>query len=105
MRVRSMNSTLEIVARLIKSDPVLSPTRLVLLTGYPARGQAALAQEAGIDAYLQKPIREAPLRSTIEMLLGGGHASVRPLLTGRRFEYRRQLLQDLLGLLGGLEAL
>ena len=62
------------LARLIKSDPVLSPTKLVLLTGYPARGQAALAQEAGIDAYLQKPIREAPLRSTIEMLLGGGHA-------------------------------
>jgi two-component system sensor histidine kinase/response regulator len=81
------------LARLIKSDPVLSPTRLVLLTGYPARGQAALAQEAGIDAYLQKPIREAPLRSTIEMLLGGGHASARPLLTGRRFDEDRNALR------------
>jgi CheY-like chemotaxis protein len=81
------------LARLIKSDPVLSPTRLVLLTGYPARGQAALAQEAGIDAYLQKPIREAPLRSTIEMLLGGGHAPARPLLTGRRFDEDRNALR------------
>ena len=81
------------LARLIKSDPALSPTRLVLLTGYPARGQAALAQEAGIDAYLQKPIREAPLRSTIEMLLGGGHASARPLLTGRRFDEDRNALR------------
>ena len=80
------------LARLIKSDPVLSPTRLVLLTGYPARGQAALAQEAGIDAYLQKPIREAPLRSTIEMLLGG-HAAARPLLTGRRFDEDRNALR------------
>ena len=81
------------LARLIKSDPVLSPTRLVLLTGYPARGQAALAQEAGIDAYLQKPIREAPLRSTIEMLLGGGHSAARPLLTGRRFDEDRNALR------------
>ena len=81
------------LARLIKSDPVLSPTRLVLLTGYPARGQAALAQEAGIDAYLQKPIREAPLRSTIEMLLGGQHAPARPLLTGRRFDEDRNALR------------
>jgi CheY-like chemotaxis protein len=81
------------LARLIKSDPVLSQTRLVLMTGYPARGQAALAQEAGIDAYLQKPIREAPLRSTIEMLLGGGHASARPLLTGRRFDEDRNALR------------
>jgi two-component system sensor histidine kinase/response regulator len=81
------------LARLIKSDPVLSPTKLVLLTGYPARGQAALAKEAGIDAYLQKPIREAPLRSTIEMLLGGGHAPARPLLTGRRFEDDRNALR------------
>jgi CheY-like chemotaxis protein len=81
------------LARLIKSDPVLSPTKLVLLTGYPARGQAALAKEAGIDAYLQKPIREAPLRSTIEMLLGGGHARARPLLTGRRFEDDRNALR------------
>jgi two-component system, sensor histidine kinase and response regulator len=60
------------LARLIKADPALSSTRLVLLTGYPARGQGVLAQEAGIDAYLQKPIREAPLRSCLEMLLGGG---------------------------------
>lgn len=80
------------LARLIKNDPVLSPTKLVLLTGYPARGQAALAQEAGIDAYLQKPIREAPLRSTIEMLLGG-NAAARPLLTGRRYDEDRNALR------------
>jgi two-component system sensor histidine kinase/response regulator len=60
------------LARLIKADPALSSTKLVLLTGYPARGQGVLAQEAGIDAYLQKPIRESPLRSCLEMLLAGG---------------------------------
>jgi CheY-like chemotaxis protein len=80
------------LARLIKSDPVLASTKLVLLTGYPARGQAAAAQEAGIDAYLQKPVREAPLRSCIEMLLGG-RAPVLPLLTARRFDEERTALR------------
>jgi CheY-like chemotaxis protein len=77
------------LARLIKNDPSLAPTRLVLLTGYPARGQAALAQEAGIDAYLQKPIREAPLRSCLEALLSGSRLPSSPLLTGRQFEEER----------------
>ncbi len=82
------------LARLIKADPALASTKLVLLTGYPARGQAALAREAGIDAYLQKPIREAPLRSSLETLLGGAPPeSVTPLLGGRHITDGRSSLR------------
>lgn len=81
------------LARMIRTDPVLAATKLALLTGYPARGQAAAAQEAGIDAYLQKPVREAPLRSCIEMLLSGGRPPALPLLTHRRFDEERTALR------------
>jgi len=88
------------LARLIKADPALASTKLILLTGYPARGQATMAQEAGIDAYLQKPIREAPLRACLETLLSGGGAGgaaqahgFMPLITGRRLTEGRMGLR------------
>jgi len=73
------------LARLIKADPALAATKLVMLTGYPARGQATLAREAGIDVYLQKPIREAPLRTSLDRLLGGAQQqTAMPTLGDRR---------------------
>ncbi len=85
------------LARLIKADPALAATKLILLTGYPARGQAAQAREAGIDAYLQKPIREAPLRSSLETLLsganGGDTVGILPILSDRRLPEGRSGLR------------
>ncbi len=85
------------LARLIKADPALAATKLILLTGYPARGQAAQAREAGIDAYLQKPIREAPLRSSLETLLSGASGSdtagILPMLSDRRLPEGRSGLR------------
>lgn len=76
------------LARLIKADAALGRTKLILLTGYPARGQAELAHEAGIDAYLQKPIREAPLRACLDALLNPDPAAAARagLSSGRRYE-------------------
>jgi two-component system, sensor histidine kinase and response regulator len=82
------------LARLIKADPALASTRLVMLTGYPARGQATLAHEAGIDVYLQKPIREAPLRASLDRLLGGAsQPSTLPTLGERRITDGRSVLR------------
>jgi two-component system sensor histidine kinase/response regulator len=82
------------LARLIKADPALASTKLVMLTGYPARGQATLAREAGIDVYLQKPIREAPLRSSLEQLLtGAAQPSAMPTLGERRITDGRSVLR------------
>lgn len=49
------------LARAIKADPVLAPTRLILLTSHGQKGDAKLAQTAGYAAYLTKPIQESRL--------------------------------------------
>ena len=49
------------LARVIKSDPVIAATPLVMLTSYGDRGGSTEAQQIGIAAYLAKPIRQSAL--------------------------------------------
>ncbi|TKB71143.1 MAG: response regulator [Nitrospira sp.] len=49
------------LARAIKADPMLAPTRLVLLTHQGQRGDAQAAHTAGYAAYLRRPVRESQL--------------------------------------------
>jgi CheY-like chemotaxis protein len=44
------------LAGAIKADPMLAPTRLVLLTSVGQRGDAKAAQSAGYAGYLSKPV-------------------------------------------------
>jgi CheY-like chemotaxis protein len=58
------------VARLIKADPLLAPTRLLLLTSAGRRGDGRRAREAGIEGYLTKPVRQAHLWSCLTKIMG-----------------------------------
>jgi PAS domain S-box-containing protein len=49
------------LARTIKSEPALASVRMVLLTSFGQRGDGATAHDAGIDAYLTKPVRQSQL--------------------------------------------
>jgi CheY-like chemotaxis protein len=49
------------LARRIKGDPAIAGTHLVLLTSYGQRGDSTTAREAGVAAYLTKPIRQSQL--------------------------------------------
>lgn len=57
------------LASAIKSDPRLASTRLVLLTSMAMRGQAEQAKQAGIVAYLTKPIHRADLYDCLTMIV------------------------------------
>ena len=58
------------LARLIKADPSLAPTRLLMLTSVDANRGDRLAPEAGIDAYLTKPLRQTELQLELARLFG-----------------------------------
>ena len=57
------------LARAIKADPVLAPTRLILLTAKGQRGDAKLAQTAGYAAYLTRPVQETQLYECLRGVL------------------------------------
>jgi PAS domain S-box-containing protein len=58
------------LARAIKADSALKGTRLVLLASYGERGEARRAKEAGISAYLTKPVRPSQLYDTLATVMG-----------------------------------
>jgi two-component system sensor histidine kinase/response regulator len=49
------------LARTIKSDHSIAGTHLVMLTSFGERGHGAMAREAGVAAYLTKPVRQSNL--------------------------------------------
>jgi two-component system, sensor histidine kinase and response regulator len=58
------------LARKIKEDPTISPTRLILLTSLGMRGDAEAAGQAGVAAYLTKPVRQSHLYDAIAVAMG-----------------------------------
>jgi two-component system sensor histidine kinase/response regulator len=64
------------LARAIRSDPAIAGMQLVLLTSYGQRGDGAIAREAGVAAYLTKPVRQSQLFDCLMNIVG--QASVNP---------------------------
>jgi len=86
------------LARVMRVNPEVGSVPLILLTSVLERGQAQRAREAGISAYLTKPVREADLRACIVAVLGlgaGGGPSrfvTRHVLAEARFAQRLSVL-------------
>jgi signal transduction histidine kinase/CheY-like chemotaxis protein len=71
------------LARAIRAEPTLTGIRLVLLTSSARRGDARAARDAGIEAFLTKPVKESALRRCLKKLLGRRRTNVPPeLITG-----------------------
>ncbi|MDO9119630.1 MAG: response regulator [Nitrospira sp.] len=59
------------LARRIKVDPAISSVHLVLFTSLGRRGDMTTARDAGIAAYLTKPMRQAQLLDCLSLVLRG----------------------------------
>ncbi len=68
------------VARTIKADEALASTIMVMLTSVGLRGDAKMAQQSGMSAYLTKPVRQADLLATLHHVLGERESQQAPAL-------------------------
>lgn len=57
------------LATIIKSDAQIADVRLILMPSFGERGHGSSARQAGIDAYLVKPIRQSELLACLSALL------------------------------------
>ena len=60
----------ETLGKLIKKDPVLRDTALVLLTSIGERGDASRLEAVGFTAYLTKPIKQSQLYNCLSTIAG-----------------------------------
>jgi two-component system sensor histidine kinase/response regulator len=58
------------LARAIKADPSIAPTRLVMLTSLGHRFSAEELNAVGLDAYLIKPVKQSRLFDTLVDVMG-----------------------------------
>jgi CheY-like chemotaxis protein len=58
------------LARAIKADPTLAALKLVMLTSVGQKDEAKQAREAGVNAYLTKPVRQSQLFDCLATVLG-----------------------------------
>jgi CheY-like chemotaxis protein len=58
------------LARAITADPLLARLPLVMLTSMAQRGHGMLMQQAGVAAYLTKPVRQSQLFDCLVAVLG-----------------------------------
>jgi len=60
------------LARVIKSDPKLAAARLVMLTSLDRRDDPEAIHEVGVDAYVTKPVKQAPLFDCLMNVVASG---------------------------------
>ncbi|MCX7020261.1 MAG: response regulator [Candidatus Sumerlaeota bacterium] len=58
------------VAKIVKSDPDITSTRLIMLSSMPWQGGAGRVGQSGFDACLTKPVKRSHLRNAIEFSVG-----------------------------------
>ena len=69
------------LTRVIRDDPALTSTHVILFTSSGLRGQAREAREQGVSAYLVKPARQKQLRECLAALAGMPTGGAEPMVT------------------------
>ena len=86
----------ETLGRLIKADPEIASTELVMMTSLGQRGDAARFEEAGFAGYLVKPVRQRQMLDAICLALGARSEGARPKMAvaESRISYARILVAE-----------
>ncbi len=71
------------LARMIKANPDLASTRLIILSSIGQLGHGQTAQQMGIDAYLTKPVRQSQLYDRIALVMSQTAPSAPPPVVTR----------------------
>jgi PAS domain S-box-containing protein len=58
------------LAQKIKAEPSISSTKLIMLSSIGQRGEGEKARQAGIEAYLTKPVRQSQLYDALATVMG-----------------------------------
>ncbi len=69
------------VARLIRKEPSINTTKMIMLTSVGIRGDAKRAKEVGIKIYLTKPVRQIDLYNSLVALMKGDQTKSDELIT------------------------
>ncbi len=90
------------LARLVRADPLLANTPMIMLTSSAQSGEAARSVASGIAGYLTKPVRSGQLRSILAAALtepapppGDGAPAAHPLAAGHQIPTPRRPHQEL----------
>ena len=92
----------EALGKIIKSEPAIKDTKLIMFTSIAQRGDARRMSEIGFAAYLPKPLKQSLLYDCLVTLLsdGTGELGRKQLVTrhtiaeGRRLNIRILLAED-----------
>ena len=67
------------MAEAVKADPSIAAVTLILLPSFGLRGHGARARQAGIAAYLQKPVRQSQLHECLSAMMMTRGAGIEPV--------------------------
>jgi PAS domain S-box-containing protein len=81
------------LARTIKSDPAIAAVPMVLLTSFGQRGDGAAAREAGIAAYLTKPVRQSQLFDCLANVVSQTSSSLVPAVHSSKLATKQTLAE------------
>jgi signal transduction histidine kinase/DNA-binding response OmpR family regulator/HPt (histidine-containing phosphotransfer) domain-containing protein len=86
------------LGQLIRDEPDLAHTKLLLLTSIGQRGEAAAAHQAGFAGYLTKPLRKIQLHDGLAAVMGycwnEEPEQIRPLVTRHTLKETQRLSRD-----------
>ncbi|MBU1432001.1 response regulator [Myxococcota bacterium] len=79
------------MAELIRGNPNYNKMPIIMLTSMGLRGDAARCREAGVDVYLNKPVKHSELLRLIQVTLGqASEGAVKPRALVTRHSLREQ---------------